>query len=229
MSNTPKNYTKPQGYSRGDGRYADVEPIVLLPQQTLAAGCTIGPVFEVGDREIFRGLLVVTAKSGTSPTLDVTIQSSHDGENDWSTVGSAFAQKSDVGLTMTAVTATGTTPPTITLSGTQLQPVDLRIECTTLGARGTAVIRYSIDGGVSWVANVTTAATISVIDPLGNDTGLVINYASATAATDNVWTAKTAGYERKRFAGLGRFLRAVANVGGSSNPTLDASVTGDLV
>lgn len=231
--------TKPgTGYQRQDGRYADSESLVMLPQQTLGSGVTVGPVFEVGAKGVARLQLEVSAKSGTSPTLDATLQTSPDGVNGWSTVGT-FTQRTDAaaspvagapaGLVMGAVSSTGTTPPTITLSGTQLQPVDLKIECTTLGARGVAVIRYSVDGGKTWVSNVTTAATISVVDPNGTDTGLVINYANATAAVDNVWTAKTVGYERKVFAGLDRFARVVALIGGSNTPTMDAKVSGEVL
>jgi len=226
------------GYRRGDNRHCNVESMLALPQQTLASGVTVGPVFEVGDKGLARLQVEVSAKSGTSPTLDLTVQTSPDGYNGWSTVGT-FTQRTDAaaapsssapaGLVMGSVTATGTTPPTITLTGTQLQPVDLRIECTTLGARGVAVIRYSVDGGKTWVSNVTTAATISVIDPNDTDTGLVINYANATAAVDNVWTAKTVGYERKVFAGLDRFVRVVALIGGSATPTMDAKVIGEIL
>lgn len=225
----PVFYTQPgTGYQRGNGRYADTESIVPLPLQALAEGVTVGPVFELGAKRMLDLLLEVTAKAGTSPTLDATVQHSHDGLNGWSTVGS-FVQKTDVGLAMGAVSSTGTTPPTITLSGTQLQPVDLKIECTTLGARGVAVLRYSVDGGVTWVSGVATAATISVIDPNGTDTGLVINYANAAAAVDNVWTAKTVGYERKRLGPCGRFVRVVGLVGGSAGPTVTAKITGEAV
>jgi hypothetical protein len=112
---------------------------------------------------------------------------------------------------------------------TLIVPVNLRIECTTLGTRGTAVIRYSVDGGKSWVSGVTTAATISVVDPNGTNTGLVINYANAAAAVDNVWTATTVGYERKMFTGLDRFVRISALIGGSAGPTMDAVISGELL
>lgn len=224
------------GYRMQNGRHADVEELVLLPSQAFPSGVTVGPVYEVGARRNARLTLACSAKSGTSPTLDVTVQTSIDGLNGWRTV-STFVQKTDAlaesattpaGMVMGAVSSAGTTPPTITLSGTQLQYVDLKIECTTLGARGVAVIRYSIDGGVTWVSSVLTAATISVVDPNGTDTGVVINYANAVAAVDNVWTAKTVGWERKTFTGLDRFVRAVALVGGSNTPIMTAACAGSL-
>jgi hypothetical protein len=231
------NYAKDDGYTMGNGRRARVAPITLLGSQTLAAGITVGPTFESGEFDNVRLHVAVSAKSGTSPTLDVTIQTSRNGRTGWRSV-STFTQRTDAatppdgaspaGLVMGAVAAAGTTPPTVTLSGTQLAPVNFRMECTTLGARGTAVVRYSVDGGVTYVSNVTTAATISVIDPDGFDTGLTINYANATAAVDNVWTASTVGYERKAFTGLDRFVRAVCLIGGSATPTMTAEIVGEL-
>jgi len=202
--------------------------VTLLPQQTFASGVTVGPVIEVGHKRHLGLLLKTTAKSGTNPTLDVTIQTSNDGLNDWQAVGT-FAQKTDVGLVMGGVTATGTTPPTVTLTSTaQAQPVNLQVQCTgNAGALGTWTGRYSVDGGVTWVS-FTSAATVSVIDPNGTDTGVVINIAAGNAATDNVWKATTVGYERKRFSGLGKFIRAVALIGGSATPTMDASLIGDI-
>lgn len=226
------------GYRMQNARHANVEQVTLLPAQTLAEGVTIGPVFEVGDKGIARLQVEVSAKAGSNPTLDATLQTSPNGLDGWQTVA-AFAQRTSsaaapsagapAGLIMGAVTPAGTTPPTITLTGTQLVPVNLRIECTTLGARGTAVIRYSIDGGKSWVSSVATAATIAVIDPNGTDTGVVINYANAVAAVDNVWTATTVGYERKMFTGLDRFVRISALIGGTGGPTMDAVISGELL
>jgi hypothetical protein len=102
------------------------------------------------------------------------------------------------GSTMGAVTSAGTTPPVITLSGTPVRNVDLRIECTVLGARGTAKVRYSIDGGATWIQDgtfvpyVTTAATFVIYDQEGTSTGITAAYANNTAAVDNVWTAQSA-------------------------------------
>jgi hypothetical protein len=231
MPNAVPVYTPQRtGFQRSNGERVDTEAAPIFGLQTFAAGTTVGPVFDCGGRQIARAHCKVVAKSGTNPTLDVTIQSSPNGKDDWQSVGT-FAQKTDAaaepygGLVMGAVGSSGTTPPTITLTGTQVVPVDLKIICTTLGARGTAIISYSIDGGVTYVAGVVTAATIAVIDPNGTDTGLVINYANAAAAVDNVWTAKTVGFERKRFTGLGRYLRGIALVGGSSTPTMTGEVS----
>jgi hypothetical protein len=87
----------------------------------------------------------------------------------------------------------GTTPPAITLTGTANRFVKLKVVCTTLGARGTAVVKYSTDGGDTWIENVTTAAswtvkdTASAVEGVYEETGLTINYANASAAVDNYW------------------------------------------
>ena len=225
------------GYQRSDGVFVHAPSLILLPSAAYALGQTIGETFEVGDRRTVALTLETTAKSGTNPTLDVTLQTSFDGIN-WRSVPavepaatpvSSFKQQTDVGFAMSAVTAAGTTPPTITLTGTPVKPINLRVKCTTLGARATAVISYSIDGGGTWVDNVLTAATIVVLDNAGVSTGVTLNYANATAAVDNVWTAYSAGYERRVFAGLSRFCRAVARVGGTSTPIMTASCAGEAL
>jgi hypothetical protein len=226
---TPQTPQRGDGYTRADGRHVDTEFVYLIPKGTaLPAGQTIGLVWDVGDRSIARLLAEVTAKSGTNPTLDVTLQSSFDGVNDWRTMGTAFVQKTDVGLALSAVTAAGTSPPTVTFTGTPTVPINFRMECTTLGARGTAVVRTSIDGGVTWVSGITTAATFALTGSDGSSTGVTINYANATAATDNVWTGRSAGWERKDVALHGRFIRAVAQVGGTATPIMTAGVTGEV-
>lgn len=89
------------------------------------------------------------------------------------------------------VSSSGTTPPAVTLTGTPNRLINFRMECTTLGARGTAIVRTSINGGVTWKSSITTAATFTLVDPDDDDasTGVTVNYANASAAVDNVWTA----------------------------------------
>lgn len=218
------------GYQQSTkNQFGDADDAVLWPAGVVAAaGITIAsPVVET-DRGTARLVQSVSARTGTNPTLDVTIQTSFD-RRVWRTVGT-FDQKTEAGLTMGAVASTGTTPPAITLTGTPDRYIDLRITVVTAGARGTGTIRYSIDGGVTFSGTVTSAATINVLDPqTGVNTGLVLNYANATSNADNVWTAKTAGFERKTFSGLSRFVRAVANVGGTGGPTFTFGVSGELV
>lgn len=71
-------------------------------------------------------LLDVTAASGTSPTLDIKLQTSHDGD-DWYDLGDAFAQQTGVakpdalkitnfGSNVRAVWTIGGTTPSFTFS-----------------------------------------------------------------------------------------------------------------
>jgi hypothetical protein len=230
MKSTPEG----TGYVRQDSRYAPTESLgvaasdgaALMPSADFGSGQTIGTPIEVGDKPTARLVLATSAKSGTNPTLDVIVQTSKDGSTSWRYLG-AFDQQTDVGLAMSAVTSAGSTPPVLTLTGTALEYVDLRVECTTLGARGTWVLRYSTDGGKTWTSSVTSAATVAISNSAGVDTGLTLNIATGTAATDNVWTAKTAGYQEKTFSGCDRFIRASATVGGSATPVMTASCTGE--
>lgn len=90
--------------------------------------------------------------------------------------------------TMQAVTSAGTAPPVVTLTGTPASAVSIVIAITTGGARGTAVFKWSSDGGATYTSGVTTGAT----NVLGA-TGLTANFATGTNySTDNVYTSKAA-------------------------------------
>lgn len=86
---------------------------------------------------------------------------------------------------MTSVTSAGTAPPVVSLTGTPTGYWDLRIEITTGGARGTAVFKWSSNGGTTYTTAVTTAATVSL-----TGTGLTAVFATGTDySTDNIYTA----------------------------------------
>lgn len=94
------------------------------------------------------------------------------------------------GSAVSAVTSAGTTPPTVSISGTPAPTgaFDVSVEVTTGGSRGTAVIKYTVDGGITYTTDVTTAATVELFDSDGVSTGITIAMASGTYATDNVYT-----------------------------------------
>jgi len=77
------------GYTTGNGRYANTIPVNLVTG-TLSA-TTSSASIELGDRNHLRLDLVISAATGTSPTLDVAVQSSPDNST-WTTVAS-FAQQ----------------------------------------------------------------------------------------------------------------------------------------
>lgn len=85
---------------------------------------------------------------------------------------------------MSAVVSTGTSPPVVTLTGTPTGYHDVRIEITTGGSRGTAVFKWSSDGGSTYTTGVTTAATAVL-----GTTGLTANFATGTYSTDNIYTS----------------------------------------
>jgi hypothetical protein len=83
-----------QGYTTQDRRYADtVDEIVLAPLDARVGASGTGEAYELGDRATLRVVATVTAKTGTSPTLDLTVQTSRDGVT-WYTAGT-FAQFDD--------------------------------------------------------------------------------------------------------------------------------------
>ncbi len=229
---TVKQLINGDGYATSQGLHVHAPACNLAPSQNLAAGQTIGDEFELGPHRTLNAVLETTVVDGTNPTLDVTVQTAPTALGPWRSVA-AFDRQTAAGLTLpTAATEAGTTPPNVTIGGAPDRYINFRMECTTLGARGTFVVRYSIDGGVSWVSDVTppdSAATTAVLDTDGNDTGATLAFQDADAAVDNVWTAKPVGYERKSFAGLDRFARFVSQVGGTSDPVFTSSVTGEAI
>jgi len=85
------------GYHRQDRKWADTEDIVLAPLALRGDAQATGTELELGDRATVRLALTVTAKAGTAPTLDVTIETSHDGVT-WYEAG-AFDPLSDPAVT----------------------------------------------------------------------------------------------------------------------------------
>lgn len=99
--------------------------------------------------------------------------------------------------TMSTVVEAGTTPPDATLSGTPTGTWDLRLKCTLLGARGVAKFQFSVNGGMTWSADILTAASVPLIDPatdsivgINGTTGLTVAWENATFALDNTWSSK---------------------------------------
>jgi hypothetical protein len=82
------------------------------------------------------------------------------------------------------VTSAGTTPPTVALTGNSIGKLTFSLEVTTGGTRGTAIFKWSSDGGTTYTTGVTTAATVVL-----GDTGITATFAAGTYATDNVYTS----------------------------------------
>lgn len=81
------------GYFQQNGGYADTKSTSLHASAARTATGASAAI-EVGDRGVLRLLLDVTAASGTTPTLDVTVQTSYDGTT-WRSLGT-FTQATGV-------------------------------------------------------------------------------------------------------------------------------------
>lgn len=105
---------------------------------------------------------------------------------------------------MGAVTSVGTNPPPMVITGTPLDAFkQLVVECQDAGVAETATIRFSTDGGVTWSANLVTAAStvpLPLIDPANDSlvgvngrTGLSVAFDNSAFnfSADNVWSAYT--------------------------------------
>lgn len=95
----------------------------------------------------------------------------------------------------TAPTATGTTPPAVTITGENTLAIDsVVVDIQVGGARGTATFRYSFDGGSTWSeSDVVTAATYEM-KLKGMPTGLTLNFANSTYNADNLYTSTKPKY-----------------------------------
>ena len=82
-------------YVRQDGRAAEVydAPLFGLVARTTT---TVSDTYEAGDMDTFAMTLTVSAASGTSPTLDVILETSPDGVTGWQRFGT-FAQMTATG------------------------------------------------------------------------------------------------------------------------------------
>ncbi len=89
----------------------------------------------------------------------------------------------------TTLRATGTSPPAVTLTLASPTVSALLVDIVVGGSRGTATFRTSSDGGATYSATVTTAATVD----LGN--GITVNFPVGTYNADNVYYATLASLE----------------------------------
>lgn len=133
---------------------------------------TLGDLYKMKD-DVGRPLLTDPVGGGLRQFLGVPVMVSN------RLASSAFS----------AVTAAGTTPPAITVTGTPTS-AGLRfvIQCTKAGALGASEIKWSSDGGVSFSDPIVTAAEVAL-----GDTGATIEIATGAMSTNNKWTFESAG------------------------------------
>lgn len=118
------------------------------------------------------------------------------------------------------VTATGTTPPDITVTGTPTSAgYKFVIQCTKAGALGTSEIKWSSDGGISFEGPVATAAAMVL-----GDTGATIAIAAGSMSTNNKWTFESAGTHTSLLCKRGSL---VAWINGSPSVDTDKNILKD--
>ena len=76
------------GYTTRSGRWSSAQVATLIPSTVLAVGTASTNAAELGDRGTVRTNVNVSAVTGTSPTLDVIMQTSEDGATNWVDLGS---------------------------------------------------------------------------------------------------------------------------------------------
>jgi len=97
--------------------------------------------------------------------------------------------RADLGITLSStLLKSGTSPPTVTLSGTLTTNTSLTLDIPVGGTLGVAEFRYKINDG-SFSSNIVTSATYAV-----PGTGLTLNFPNSTysinntyATTVNIW------------------------------------------
>ncbi len=146
---------------------------------------TRGIVGIVAHSQVINRMLTLKDADGM-PLLDLLDQNDDLGVYTFKGLGRVYA--SDLMNVAYTVTSAGTTPPVLTISGSPKGMYDqIRIECTTLGAFGTAVIKISLDGGVSFPITGVTVPVSGIVDR-SSDLGLTLTFASGTFAVNNVYT-----------------------------------------
>jgi hypothetical protein len=84
----------------------------------------------------------------------------------------------------------------ITLTGTPLGPFNLKIVTVTTGTQTTGTFKFSTDGGQTYSANLTRAATVVLTDTakdstvgVNGATGITAAFASGTYTADESYTS----------------------------------------
>jgi len=112
-----------------------------------------------------------------------------------------FSPASGITYANSAIAAAGTSPPTLTLSGTFTSACYVEVDCTTAGALGTWKYTLQVNGQTQ-ASGITSAAT-NTISACGVTT---LNWAAGSASTNDVWTfqaAMSTWVDTKAYATIG--------------------------
>lgn len=89
------------------------------------------------------------------------------------------------GMGPPALIGSGTTPPAVSLQGRPtLGSMQVMLQITTGGALGTALFKWTFDGGITWTIPTATAATVVL-----GATGLTAVFPAGTYGLDNSYAA----------------------------------------
>lgn len=170
-------------HSASSPRFFDRD--VAIRARSVFGDETRGIVGTVAHSQVINRMLTLKDADGM-PLLDLLDQNDDLGVYTFKGIGKVYA--SDLMDVAYSVTSSGTTPPVLTVSGSPKGMYDqIRIECTTLGAFGTAVIKISLDGGTTFPLTGVTVPVSGIVDR-SSDLGLTFTFASGTFATNNVYT-----------------------------------------
>lgn len=99
----------------------------------------------------------------------------------------AGANSLPLGQSPPLLLSSGTSPPDVQFTGRPtLGSLEMGITITTAGPRGTAVFKWTSNGGDSYTTAAVTAASVVL-----GDTGLTAVFPDTTYSTNNVYTAAT--------------------------------------
>jgi hypothetical protein len=172
-------------HSAATPRYLDRDVFVAV--RSRFGDETKGIVGTIAHSQVINRMLTLKDADG-APLHRVLEQDDENGVVSFEGLGRFYA--SDLMPVDYTVVSTGTTPPVLTLTGSPKGMYDqIRVECTTLGAFGTAQIRISTDGGTTWVASGVVVPVTGIVDR-SDDLGLVFTFASGTFAVNNVYTSR---------------------------------------
>lgn len=104
---------------------------------------------------------------------------------------SGSASSLPLGQNPPLILSAGTNPPPLTFNGRPtLGSIEFLAQITTPGAIGTAIFRYSLDNGMTWISNVTTAPSIP-IQGMNFFMPLLTGGSPSSFGIDNVYSAAT--------------------------------------
>lgn len=110
---------------------------------------------------------------------------------------------------LSAVTSSGTTPPTCTASGTPTAAMDIALKITTSGAPSAAKYKLSTDGGATWGTETSCSANTYTVS-CGSGITFAWNQGAVTYGTDNVYYLNSYGGLATLFAAVDALMTSAA-------------------